>query len=210
MNILNIVGGATLCASTLAGVSQSSVRCGQPLDAPLQRGAELTIVSLSTEIEVVGTDHDAIHVSCRADDPNTADDVRIQFSGTADHARLTFTGSRFNHNNLHLRVEVPRKLDLALRMPAGDVKVEEIEGNKDIQLTAGQISISAAHAWDYKDVNASVDIGQVNAQVYGANKGGFFRAFRKQNNHGEYRLHAHVMTGQIDLLGKNPNSVADE
>ena len=129
MNILNIVGGATLCASTLAGFSQSSVRCGQPLDAPLQRGAELTIVSLSTEIEVVGTDHDAIHVSCRADDPNTADDVRIQFSGTADHARLTFTGSRFNHNNLHLRVEVPRKLDLALRMPAGDVKVEEIEGN---------------------------------------------------------------------------------
>lgn len=210
MKILNIVAGASLFASTLGCLSQSTVRCGQTLDAPLRRGAELTIASVATEIEVVGTDQEMIHVSCRADDPNIASDIRIQLSGSADHANLTITGDHLTHNNLHLRVEVPRKLDLALRMPAGDVKVEEIEGNKDIQLTAGQISISAAHAWDYKDVNASVDIGQVNAQVYGANKGGFFRAFRKQNNHGEYRLHAHVMTGQIDLLGKNPNSVADE
>jgi hypothetical protein len=209
MKPLNLAAAATLFASTLAAVSQS-VRCGQSLDAPLHRGAELTIASLSTEITVVGTDQDTLHISCRADDPNTANDVRIQLSGTADHAKLTITGDHFNRNNLHLRVEVPRKLDLALHMPAGAVKVEDLEGNKDIQLTAGQISIAADRDWDYKDVNASVDIGEVNAQVYGANKGGFFRAFRKQNDHGEYRLRAHIMTGQIDLLGKTPTNAASE
>jgi hypothetical protein len=210
MKTLNLVAGATLIASTLAGFAQSAVRCGQSLDAPLRRGAQLTIASLSTEIEVVGTDQETIHVSCHADDPNVANDVHIRFSGTADHAKLAITGDHLNHNNLHLRVEVPRKLDLAFHMAAGDVKVDELEGNKDIRLTAGQISISADHTWDYKDVDASVDIGAVNAQVYGANKGGFFRAFRKQNEHGEYRLHAHVMTGQIDLLGKNPSTAAAE
>lgn len=200
MKTLNLLAGATLLASSLAAVSQSA-RCGQPLDAPLHRGAELTIASLSTEIEVIGTDHDTLHLTCHADDPNTAQDVHIQFSGTPDHARLTLKGSHLNHNNLHLRIEVPRKLDLALHMSAGEVKVEDIEGNKHIALTAGQISISAARDWDYKDVSASVDIGEVKAQVYGADKGGFFRSFHKQNDHGEYRLYAHVMTGEIDLLG---------
>jgi hypothetical protein len=210
MKILNIAAGATLFASHLACFSQSDVRCGQTLDAPLRRGAELTIASLSTDIEIVGTDQEAIHVSCRADDMNIAKDIRLQLSGTPTHAKLTITGDHLKHNNLHIRVEVPSKMGLGFQMSAGAVKVDEIVGNKDIELTAGAITISSAHDWDYKDVNASVGIGAVNAQVYGANKGGFFRVFRKQNVSGEYRLHAHVTTGQIDLLGKNGNSVADE
>ena len=210
MKILNIVAGATLFASTLGCFSQSAVRCGQPLDATLRRGADLTIASLSTDIEVVGTDQETIHVSCRADDPNTTNDIRIRFSGTADNAKLTITGDRAGHHNLHLRVEVPRKINLALQMPAGAVQVDDIVGNKDIVLTAGAIAISSDHDWDYRDVNASVGIGAVNAQVYGANKGGFFRVFHKQNASGAYRLHAHVMTGQIELLGKNANGVAEE
>jgi hypothetical protein len=210
MKILNIVAGASLFASTLGCLSQSTVRCGQTLDAPLRRGAELTIASVATEIEVVGTDQEMIHVSCRADDPNTASDIRIQLSGSADHANLTITGDHLTHNNLHLRVEVPRKMDLALQLSAGSVKVDDLVGNKDIELTAGQISISDAHDWNYKDVSASVSIGAVNAQVYGANRGGFFGVFHKTDANGEYRLHAHVMTGQIELLGKNANSVAEE
>ena len=210
MKILNIVAGASLFASTLGCLSQSTVRCSQTLDAPLRRGAELTIASVATEIEVVGTDQEMIHVSCRADNPNIASDIRIQLSGSADHANLTITGDHLTHNNLHLRVEVPRKMELALQMAAGAVKVDDLVGNKDIELTAGQISISDAHDWNYKDVNASVDIGEVNAQVYGANRGGFFRVFHKTDANGEYRLHAHVMTGQIELLGKNANSVAEE
>ena len=210
MKILNIVAGASLFASTLGCLSQSTVRCSQTLDAPLRRGAELTIASVATEIEVVGTDQEMIHVSCRADDPNIASDIRIQLSGSADHANLTITGDHLTHNNLHLRVEVPRKMELALQMSAGAVKVDDLVGNKDIELTAGQISISDAHDWNYKDVSASVSIGAVNAQVYGANRGGFFRVFHKTDANGEYRLHAHVMTGQIELLGKNANSVAEE
>ena len=209
MKILNIVAGASLFASTLGCLSQSTVRCSQTLDAPLRRGAELTIASVATEIEVVGTDQEMIHVSCRADDPNIASDIRIQLSGSADHANLTITGDHLTHNNLHLRVEVPRKMELALQMAAGAVKVDDLVGNKDIELTAGQISISDAHDWNYKDVSASVSIGAVNAQVYGANRGGFFRVFHKTDANGEYRLHSHVLTGQIELLGKNANSVAE-
>ena len=86
-------------------------------------------------------------------------------------------------------------------MAAGEVKVEEIAGDKDIDLYAGQISISSARPWDYRSVDLSVDIGEVKAPAYGADRGGFFPSFTKKTVDGEYGLHAHVITGEIDLLG---------
>jgi hypothetical protein len=98
---------------------------------------------------------------------------------------------------------VPRKTNLRVQMSAGQVKVDEVVGDKDIYLRAGQISISSSHSWNYQAVDASVEIGEVNAQAYGVTKGGFFRSFTKKTVGGEYRLRAHVLTGQIELLGKS-------
>jgi len=209
MKTLGIAAGATLFACNLVGFSQSDVPCGQTLDAPLRPSAILTIDSRPAGIEIVGTDQEAIHVSCTADDTDSARQIRLRFSGTPTHAKLTITGAYLKHGNLKIRVEVPRKTNLGIRMPAGDVKVDEVVGDKDIELHAGQISISSAREWDYRNINASVGIGEVNARVFGADKGGFFRVFRKENADGEYRLHAHVTTGQIDLLGKNARAAGD-
>ena len=209
MKILGIVAGATLFACNLVGFSQSDVPCGQTLDAPLRSSAILTIDSRPAGIEIVAVDKEAIHVSCTADDMESAAHVRLRLSGTPTHTKLTITGAYLKHGNLKIRVEVPRKTNLGVQMPAGEVKVDEIVGDKDIELHAGQITISSARKWDYRKVNASVGIGQVNAQVYGAEKGGFFRVFNNENADGEYRLHAHVTTGQIDLLGKSARTAAD-
>lgn len=140
---------------------------------------------------------------------DSAKQVRLRLSGKPTHSKLTISGAHLKHNNLHIRIEVPRKMNLAIQMPAGQITVDEIVGDKDIELYAGQITISSAHEWDYKNVNVSVGIGQVNAQVYGADKSGFFRVFRKENADGEYRLHAHVTTGQIDLLGKSAHAAGE-
>jgi hypothetical protein len=209
MKTLGIAAGATLFACNLVSFSQSEVSCGQTLDAPLRSSAMLTIDSRPAGIEIVGIDKEAIHVSCTADDTDSARQIRLRFSGTPTHAKLTIAGAYLKHGNLKIRVEVPRKINLGVQMPAGEVKVDEIVGDKDIELYAGQITISSAHEWDYRNVNASVGIGQVNAQAYGADTGGFFRVFRKDNADGEYRLHAHVSTGQIDLLGKSARAAAD-
>ena len=203
MKTLGIAAGAILFACNLAAFSQSDVSCGQTLDAPLRPSAMLTIDSRPAGIEIVGIDQEEIHVSCTADDMESAGHIRLRLSGSPTHAKLTIAGSYLKHGNLQIRVEVPRKMNLGIQMPAGQVKVNEIAGDKDIELYAGQITISSARAWNYKNVSASVAIGEVDARVYGENKGGFFRAFRKENADGEYRLHAHVTTGQIELLGKS-------
>jgi hypothetical protein len=105
-------------------------------------------------------------------------------------------------NNLQVRIEVPWKTNLEVRMPAGEVKIEEIKGDKDIELYAGQITISSAHEWNYLSVNASVGIGEVRAPMYDTDKGGFFRSVTKTTADGEFRLRAHITTGEIDLVGR--------
>ncbi len=202
------VAGAALFACNLAGLAETKVSCDQTLTAPLRSSAVLIIDSRPAGLEIVGTDQEAIHVTCRGGDyEDAARHILLQFSANPDGGKLTIEGSHVRHgDNLQVRIEVPWKTNLSVRMPAGEVKVEEIKGDKDIDIYAGQITVSSAHAWNYRNVNASVTIGEVRAPMYNADKGGFFRSITKKTADGEYRLHAHVMTGEIDLVGRKTRS----
>jgi hypothetical protein len=200
MRILCTAAGLVLLACSPNSFAQSETPCGQTIEAPLRSRAVLTIESRPAGLDIVGTDQSEIHVTCTTRDVDQAGQIRLQFSGNQDHGKLTIAGGG-HEGNLEVRIEVPRKTSLRVNMPAGQVKVEEIVGDKDIDLYAGQVSISSNHMWDYRNVHVSVAIGDVNAQVYGTDKGGFFRSFSKHSSEGEYNLRAYVMTGQIELLG---------
>ena len=208
MRIVCAVAGAALFTCNLAGLAETNAPCDQTLTAALRSNAVLVIDSRPAGLEIVGTDQESIHVTCHGGDyEDAAPHILLQFSPNSDGGRLSIEGSHMRHgNNLQVRIEVPWKTNLRVRMPAGEVKVEEIKGDKDIELYAGQITVSSAHEWNYHSVNASVAIGEVRASVYDADKGGFFRSITKRRADGEYRLRAHVTTGEIDLIGKKTRS----
>ena len=209
MRTLSAVAGAAVLAWSLAGLARAEAPCGQTLDAPLRPRTVLRVHSRPAGLEIVGTDQAAIHVSCTSGDEDDAQLIRIQFQGNQDDETLTIAGDLRKGNNVRVRIEVPRKTSLRVEMSAGEVKVEEIAGDKDIDLYAGQITISSIRPWDYRRVDVSVTIGEVNAPVYGAQKGGFFRGITKETADGEYSLHAHVITGQIELLGRSAHATTD-
>lgn len=186
---------AALLVCGTAGFAETVGDCDHPIEAPLRSRAALVVESRPAGVEIVGTDAETIRVSCTVDHSM---DVELRLSGTPGYERLNIT-SPVRNQNLHIRIEIPRKINLRFHMGAGEVKVEDITGDKDIDLYAGQITISSASTGGYKSVDASVDIGDVNASAYGVDKGGFFRSFTKTAADGEYRLRAHVITGQIDL-----------
>jgi hypothetical protein len=185
-----LVAGPMLFAETVGD-------CDHPIEAPLRPRGALVIESRPAGVEIIGTDAETIRVSCSVETGH-AMDVELRFSGTPGYGRLDVT-SPVKNQNLHIRIEVPKKMNLRFHMGAGEVKVEDITGDKDLDLYAGQISINSPSEGAYKSVDASVDIGDVNARAYGVDKGGFFRSFTRTTKDGEYRLRAHVMTGEIDL-----------
>jgi hypothetical protein len=209
MRTLSAVAVAAVLAGNLAGVARAEIPCGQTLDTPLRPRAVLTIHSRPAGLEIVGTDQPVIRVSCTLGDEDDAQRIRIQFHGNQDDKTLTISGDLLQGNNVRVRIEVPRKTSLRVEMSAGEVKVEEIAGDKDIDLYAGRIAISSTHPWDYRSVDVSVSIGAVKAPVFGAEKGGFFRGITKETGDGEYSLRAHVITGEIELLGRSPRASTD-
>lgn len=189
---------AALVACCTAGFADNLGDCGHPLQAPLRARAQLLIDARPAGLEIVGSDTETIRVSCTTSDSELADHVALRFSGGDEYGKLTVTAP-FEHGGLQVRVEVPRKTNLRIHTPAGQVTVEHVVGDKDIDLYAGQITISSAEDWNYRSIDASVIIGDVRASAYGIDKGGFFRSFTKQIPDGDYRIRAHLITGQIDL-----------
>jgi hypothetical protein len=195
--------GMALLACNIAGFAETKIPCSQTLIHALQSRAVLIIDSRPAGLQIVGTDQETIQVSCTAGSDEDGRDVALHFSPTPNGGRLSIEGPHLQHgnNNLEIKIEVPRRTNLSVRMFAGQVTVEEVKGDKDIEIGAGQITISSIHNGDYRKVDASVSIGEVQARAFGTDKGGFFRSFSRKNSNGDYRLQAHVTTGQIELLG---------
>ncbi len=103
-------------------------------------------------------------------------------------------------DSLRVEIELPARSDLYVRLRAGDFSLSGIEGNKDIECRAGDVTIDLGRADDYGAVDASVSIGDFEAPPLGASKGGFKRKFRWQGP-GKYTLHAHVRVGSLSFLG---------
>ena len=200
MRLVCAGAAAALAVACAAGWADTVGDCGHPIEAPLRSRSDLVIESRPAGITVVGTDAETIRVSCTVQHDADPLDYELRFSGTPGYGRLAIAGSGPVHNeNLEIRIEVPRKTNLRIHTGAGEVKVEAVTGDKDIDLYAGQIMIDSPSDAAYKNVDASVMIGEVNASAYGVDKGGFFRCFTRTMAEGEYRLRAHVMTGEIDL-----------
>jgi hypothetical protein len=157
----------------------------------------LTIESRSGEVVVDGSDQDGLRVTCTLEDADRAGNVHIEFERTGDFGKLRLSGGP--SNNVHIRVEVPRRTDLRLRVPAGEVRVEQVSGDKDIALSAGEITVSNVNGTEYRSVKASVDVGAVSATEFGVGKGGFFRSFTRETPGGLYRLRAHLISGNVQL-----------
>jgi hypothetical protein len=95
-------------------------------------------------------------------------------------------------------IRLPKNVNLCARIPAGEVTIEEITGNKDAELHPGKVTIYVGNPGDYGRVDAFVLAGDANAEVFGNSKGSLFRTVSRDRS-GKYYLHAHVGTGELAL-----------
>jgi hypothetical protein len=144
---------------------------------------------------VAGNDHKlAVRLEGRALD--RARDVRVRFESTPGSAELQITGGP--KNELQIIIEVPHRTALWVRMPAGQLELNGIAGDKDVELHAGQLTIALGDAAEYRSIEASVVSGELDSPPLSESHGGLFRSFRRDGN-GQYKLHAHVGAGQLTI-----------
>jgi len=163
-----------------------------PVEAKFPAGGQIRMDLCPGGIELVGTDDQVVRVSYHPE----RDDVRVRINASGDRGDLKLSGCP--HNNFKVRIEIPKSTGLYVRMMAGQLDVQDITGDKDVELHFGQLNLDVGKPEQYGHVDASVNSGQLEAGAFNVSKGGLFRSF-DQTGPGKYRLHAHVGAGQVEL-----------
>jgi hypothetical protein len=115
-------------------------------------------------------------------------------------ANIEFHAPSGGNTQFDVELEVPQSTNLDVHEKVGDLTVDNIEGDKDLELGVGDIRV-AAERTGYHLVRASSGIGDVNGEGYGETKG-FLGKTLKYHGDGKYELRAHVGVGDISLEGK--------
>jgi hypothetical protein len=184
-----------LAALPCSLLAQSNGSCASPFEAAASPGREIAMNLRAGDITIDGTDAPFVRVSCvvRGAVNDSARNIKISFA--ADH--LTIRGGP--DREVHFRIEIPRSMNLRVRCSAGNLTVSGIAGDKDIELNAGNLTISVGDAGTYRHAQASVLAGNISAGPFGAEHDGLFRSFSKDNPAGRYRLRAELLAGNLTL-----------
>ncbi len=167
-----------------------------PFSEDFASGGKLRLRVRSGEIHVIGTAENKISVELSGKKAYDAKKLKVRLERRDSTADMRISGGP--RNDLTITIRIPTNTDLYARIPFGEVHVENIAGDQDVELHAGDLTVAVRDSAAYSHVDASVISGEVDAVAFGESHGGLFRSFRKEGT-GRYRLHAHVGAGQLTL-----------
>jgi hypothetical protein len=140
-----------------------------------------------------------LHYTVKSRRESHVKNARVNFEVRGNDASIEFHASG-NNTQFDVELEVPQNTNLDVHEKVGDLTVEDIEGDKDLTLSVGDIRVDAGHS-GYRLVHASTNIGDVNGNGYGETSGWLGKTL-KYHGDGKYELRAHVSVGDITLHSK--------
>src|SRR5262249_54956279 len=178
-------------------VAQTKIEATDIIDHPFSidfaSGGRLRLHVRSGEVHVIGEDRESISVEISGKRAREARNLKVRVERKDSSAEMRVWGGP--RNDVTITIRIPKQTDLYARIPFGEVSVEHVVGNQDVELHAGDLTVGVTAPADYSHVDASVISGEVDAVPFGEEHGGLFRSFHKEGS-GPYRLHAHVGAGQ--------------
>jgi hypothetical protein len=195
--ILALLAALTfLVPPSLSEITEVCDLQNHPFAVAFPPGQRLRMQLRSGEIRIKGRDDNKIAVHLEGRNADNAQDLTVRFKHFAETGDLEIHGGP--KNDLEILIEIPKDSNLYVRMPYGELTLDGVSGDKDVELHAGDLSIDVGQASDYKHVDASVITGDISAAPFDENHGGLFRSFSKSGS-GKFQLHAHVGAGDLVL-----------
>jgi hypothetical protein len=163
-------------------------------------GGSLRIRLGTGDLRIVkGTDNRHINLRYvpKSKHKDFASQVRLRFEVHGPEAEIEFKAP--HGGEIDTEVEVPSPTNLEVRLSVGDIRVEGIDGNKDVQVHVGDLKVDLGPQSTYWKAEASTHIGDIDGQPsWGQPKGWLGHSLRFQGD-GQYRLRVHAGIGDINL-----------
>jgi DUF4097 and DUF4098 domain-containing protein YvlB len=124
-------------------------------------------------------------------------EARADFDVRGNNATIEIHSPSGGNTNIDVEVEVPQNTNVDIHEKVGDVTIDKLDGDKDVELGVGDIRVATERS-TYKLVRANTGIGDVHSSGYGETKGWLGKTL-KYRGEGKYELRAHVGVGDIHL-----------
>lgn len=196
--VITAIVGLALVALPESQSAQDS-RPGGSLEQPFAANGRISMDLSAGEYRITGSPDSRIRLDWSVRDRDKLADVRARADVRGQDAAISTDGP--DNGGFKVAIAVPTRADLYVRLTAGELTIEGIEGNKDVALHAGEVRIDVGRPQDYRIVDASLWAGDLDASAFGVNKGGLFRSFDRGGN-GRYRLKVHLKAGEIRLYSR--------
>jgi len=128
-------------------------------------------------------------------------EAQVDFDIKGNEASIEFRAPSSGNTEFVVELEVPANTNLDVHEKVGDMRIENIDGDKDLDLGVGDIHVVAAGQTVYRLVRASTGIGDVDSGGYGETSGWLGKTLKYRGD-GKYELRARVGVGDIRLEGK--------
>lgn len=185
------------CSVALADEHGQIVEKGKDrFETEFVSGGRVQLDVRSGDVRISGTDSNKISIHYEGRHADDIANVVVHCKKMGSSARVDISGGP--RNEFQIWIEIPRETELQVRMPFGELNIDKVHGGKDVELHAGQLTMSVGDPKDYAQIEASVLTGELNLSALGVDKGGLFRSYKKDGP-GKYRLYAHVGSGELDL-----------
>jgi hypothetical protein len=194
--IATTILGAVLVALPSA---KTSGRVSGSLERPFAQNGRIRMDLSAGDYNISGASGNRIRIEWSVRDEDQLAKVHARADVRGSDASLATDGP--GNSGLRFDIQVPDRSDLYVRMTAGDIRIEDVRGNKDVELHAGDVRIDVGRAGDYHSVDGSVWAGDIHAEPFDVVKGGLFRSF-DWSGKGPYRLHAKLKAGDLRLYSK--------
>jgi hypothetical protein len=142
----------------------------------------------------------SLHYTVKSRREGNVKDAHVEIDIRGRNANIEFRAPTGGNTQFDVELEVPQNTSLDVHEKVGDLRIDDIEGDKDLQLGVGDIRVAFGRA-AYHLVRASTSIGDVNTST-GDVSAGFLGKTLKYYGDGKYELRAHVSVGDISLEGK--------
>jgi hypothetical protein len=142
-----------------------------------------------------------LHYTVKSRRESHVKDAHVDIEIRGRDANIEFRAPNGGNTQFDAELEVPQNTNLDVHEKVGDLTVENIEGDKDLELGVGDIRVAAVRT-AYHLVRASTSIGDVNGGEGYGETSGFLGKTLKYRGDGKYELRAHVSVGDITLEGK--------
>ena len=142
----------------------------------------------------------SVHYTVKSRRERNVKEARVDFDVRGNDASIEFRSRYGGNTQFDVELEVPANTNLDVHQKVGDLTVEDVEGDKDLELSVGDLRVAKGTS-SYRLVRASTSIGDVNSDGYGETSGWLGKTL-KYHGEGKYELRAHVGVGDITLEGK--------